>query len=206
MSKGFTLANIVYVISRSVYAFIFKVFFRLDVYGKENIPGEGGFILAGNHLSLIDPPGFGVACHRRLSYMAKRELFDNPVGAWILYSYGVFPVKRGSADLGAMKEAMQRVKDGSGLLLFPQGTRVKDSEAKPNPGVGFLAVKLQVPVVPAFIKGSDEAWPKGAKFFRLKKVSIYFGKPHRFTEKMPYDEIAAKVMETIGHLEENSLS
>ena len=193
-------------VSRAVYALIFKLFFRLEVYGKQNIPGEGGFILASNHLSLIDPPGFGVASHRRLSYMAKKELFDNPVGAWILYAYGVFPVKRGSADLGAMKEAMQRVKDGSGLLLFPQGTRIKIDEGKPNAGVGFLAAKLGVPVVPAFIKGSDEAWPKDARFFRPKKVSIHFGKQRRFTNEMPYDDIASEVMEMIRRLEQNSSS
>lgn len=174
---------------------------RIKAYGKENLPEKGGFILASNHVSNLDPVALGVACPRALNYMAKHELFSNPLASWVLYHSNAFPLKRDTADLSAIKEAIRRVKAGSGLLLFPQGTRVADLDDRtPQPGVGFLAAKLDAPVIPAFVKGTSDALPKGAKFIRPKKISIYFGPQISVERGLPYEQIASMVMDNIRRL------
>ncbi len=180
---------------------ILKFLLRLKVTGIENIPKKGGFILASNHVSYIDPVAVGVACNRKLNYMAKEELFHTPVLSWLLPRICVFPVKRDSADLSALKEAMRRVKKGGGLILFPEGTRTSgDAAVKPYPGVGFLAAKLDVPVIPAFVKGTQDALPRGAKTIHLTQVSVCFGKQISIERRMPYPDIAEKIMDSVRHL------
>lgn len=178
-----------------------KVFFGLEVKGRENIPKRGGFILASNHASYLDPIVLGVACSRKLNFMAKQELFVNPFFSWILLRVGAFPVKRESADLSAIKEAMRRLKKGMPLVLFPQGSRKFDGTSRePYPGIGFLAAKLEVPVVPVFIKGTEKALPKEAKFIRLTKISLHFGKQISLERRMPYQDTARLIMDNIRHL------
>lgn len=159
--------------------------------------------MASNHVSYFDPIIVGSACQRKLNYMAKQDLFSNRFFSWLLYSVGAFPVKRNSADLSALKGAIGRVKGGKGLLLFPEGRR-KDINSssfdKPQPGIGFLAAKLGVPVIPVFVKGSDKAFPRGAKFIRPTKVHVYFGKQIKIERGLPYQDIAEEIMKSIRHL------
>jgi 1-acyl-sn-glycerol-3-phosphate acyltransferase len=177
---------------------LFKVLFCFKAFGKKNIPKKGGFILASNHTSYLDPIALGIACTRKLSFMAKQELFCNLFSTWFMSRLGVFPLKRDSADVSALKEAMQRLKNGGALVLFPEGSRRFDGVSLgPQPGIGFLVSKLNVPVIPAFIKGTDDALPKGAKFIRLKKVSVRFGKQIFIEGRMPYQDIAERIMKDI---------
>jgi 1-acyl-sn-glycerol-3-phosphate acyltransferase len=191
-----------YSISRFILFLIFKVFFRIEVKGREYIPREGGFILACNHVSYLDPPALGIACPRPVSFMAKYELFKIPVLSWWLYSVGVLPLKRESADISALKSAIRHVNSGKGLALFPEGTRqvASNASSKPLAGVGFLAAKLKTPVIPAYIKGSDKALPKGAKFIRPAKIQVYFGKEINIERGMPYQDIAQLIMANIRQL------
>jgi len=176
-------------------------FIRLKVNGKENIPKKGGFILASNHISYLDPLVLGFACPRDLNFMAKEELFHNPFFARAIRSVGAFPVKRKSADMSAIKEAVRRVRSGKGLVLFPEGGRGDGMELqKPEAGIGFIAAKSQVPVIPAFIKGTEHALPKGSKFIRHARVSVIFGKQVSVERKMPYQQTARRIMDSIGHL------
>lgn len=180
---------------------LFKIFFRFKAYGSENIPKTGGFILASNHGSYLDPIAVGIGCRRKLNYMAKEELFDGRFSSWFYRAIRVFPVKRETADLSALKNAMHILKAGGGLVLFPQGTRNAEGAQKPPyAGVGFLAAKLNVPVIPAFVKGADKALPARAKFIRLTKVSVYFGKEIPIERRMPYQDIASHIMDNIRHL------
>lgn len=192
----------IYDISRTFCALILKVIFGLKVCGREYVPKSGGFILASNHVSFLDPPALGVACPRKLNYMARHDLFSHGLSSWWLYSVGCFPVKRDSADFSSLKEAMQRIRNGAGLLLFPEGRRQRTANlsAKPQPGIGFLAAKLNVPVVPAFISGTEKALPKGAKFVRPAKIFVNFGKQIHLERGMPYQAFAELVMENIRHL------
>jgi len=180
---------------------IFKLLFRIRATGTENIPKRGSFILASNHVSYLDPIAIGVACKRKLNYMAKEELFRNPLLSWLLPRIRVFPVKRDSADSSAMKEAIRRVRRGEPIVLFPEGSRRFDGASiQPYAGIGFLAAKLNVPVIPAFIKGSGKALPARAKFIKLTNVSVCFGKQISIEGRMPYQDIAGHIMDSIRHL------
>jgi len=184
---------------------VLRAIFPIQVFGREHIPQKGGFILAGNHVSYLDPLVLGSACPRRLDYMAKEELFYNRLFSWILYQVGCFPVKRDSADLSALKQAIRRVRQGNGLLLFPEGSRRFDGDqAQPHAGIGFLAAKLNVPVVPGFVQGTDLALPKGGRFIRRVKISVYFGHEISIDRNLPYQDIAQTIMVNIRQLEKNS--
>jgi 1-acyl-sn-glycerol-3-phosphate acyltransferase len=176
--------------------------FRFRATGKENIPQKGGFLIASNHASYLDPVMVGVACPRLLNYMARHDLFNNAAFAWILKYSRAFPVKRKSADLGAIKEAIRRLKNGEGLLVFPEGGRQASVYvSEPEAGVGFLAAKSGVPVIPAFVSGTDRAWPRHARFIKpATKISVHFGKQIHIEGRMPYQDIARKIMENIRHL------
>jgi 1-acyl-sn-glycerol-3-phosphate acyltransferase len=142
-----------------------------------------------------------VACPRKLNFMAKEELFYNPLFSRLISKLGAFPVKRNSLDLSAVKEAMRRLKEGEILLLFPEGTRRKNGVSSVvRSGAGFFSVKLGVPVIPAFIRGTQIALPKGANFIRLTKISVRFGKQISIERRMPYKDIACHIMENIRHL------
>lgn len=190
---------------RLIAILVSKVVFRVRIFGKKNIPKKGSFILASNHTSYLDPIVLGAACPRKLNFMAKQELFRNPLFSWLISNVGAFPVERDSADLSALKEAMRRVKQGKPLLLFPEGSRKLDNGfSQPHPGIGFLVAKLGVTVVPAFVKGTESALPKNAKFFRPKKIFVRFGKQISLERGLPYQDIALKIMGNIRQLSDAS--
>ena len=179
----------------------FKILFRIGVQGRKYIPRKGGFILASNHASFLDPIILGVACPRLLNFMAKHDLFGRRFLSWLISKLGAFPVRRNSADLSAIKEAINRLNNAGGLVLFPEGSRSADEKSQEvYPGIAFLALKAGVPVVPAFIKGSSCALPKGSRFIRPKKISVFFGEQISMERRMPYDDFAKRVMESIRHL------
>jgi 1-acyl-sn-glycerol-3-phosphate acyltransferase len=180
-----------------------KLLFRISVKGKHYLPRKGGVIVASNHRSNLDPVVLGWACRpRELSFMAREDLFRVPVFGTIISLVGAFPVKRDSADRGALKEALRRVnKLHHGLVLFPEGTRQQEGVvAQAKAGVGFLAVKSRVPVVPVYISGSGEALPRGARRIRLKKISVEFGPPLRFEQGLAYEEVADRIMDAIRRI------
>ncbi|MEW6101093.1 MAG: lysophospholipid acyltransferase family protein [Candidatus Omnitrophota bacterium] len=192
----------IYAISRFAAWCLLKAFFSFKVYGRENLPKRGSFILASNHVSYADPIALGVACFRKCNFMAKSDLFKNKLFAWYLGSLNVFPVKRGSADYGALKEALRRLKGKDALILFPEGSR-QDAETlskEPEPGVGFLADKAGVAVIPAFIKGTQEALPKGLRFPRPCSISVRFGKKINIERGLSYEGISQIIMQQIKNL------
>jgi len=191
-----------YKLGRSIFSWIFRAVLKITVIGKENIPKQGGYILASNHLSNLDPILLGVVSSpRELHFMAKEELFKNPLAGFILRRVHAFPLKRDSADLAAIKEAIRRVRSGKAILLFPEGTRQSGGKfGEPLPGVGFLAQKLNVPVIPALITGTDQAMPKGAKGIRPAKVAVRFGTQITVERRMAYRDISGQIMEAIRNL------
>ncbi len=190
-----------YRIAASLSNFVFGFFFRIKIRGAENIPKEGGFILASNHLSYLDPAVLAIACPREVNFMAKKELFNIPLLSNLISALGAFPVKRNTADISALKEAMKRVNAGNGLLVFPEGSRKEGStDLVPQAGIGFLAAKINALVIPAFISGTENALPKGSKFIKPAKVSVTFGKQVSIERGMPYKEIAQKIMDSIRQL------
>lgn len=153
------------------------------VSGRENIPATGPFILAPNHVSLLDPPLVGVSCGRWPFIMAKAELFKGIVG-WGIEQMGSFPVKRGSADRYAFKQAKRILTEGHPLLIFPEGTRTRTGELGPaEAGLAMLAHSNKVPVVPVYIAGTERAFSPRRPGFRVVRARITFGKPLFFEEE-----------------------
>lgn len=169
----------------------------------EYIPREGGFILASNHASLLDPIFLGISIPRPINYMAKDSLFRNPVLGSFLLSLKAFPVKRWSADLTAIKESLNRLKKGQGLVVFPEGTRNSiEGKGAVNlySGFIFLANKANVPIIPAYISGSEKALARGAKCIKPVKVRIRFGSPIYLKDSQDYAKAALGVYEEILRL------
>ena len=167
-----------YRIGTRVINFIWKVFFGWKVYGRENIPKNGGFIVASNHLSNFDPPLVGTAVWTRECYFfAKKELFEiNKFFTWLIKAYNAFPADREKIDRNAIRKADEILKMGQGLIMFPEGTRSKTGELQtPKHGTAFIALRNKVPIVPALIKNSNT--PLIKQFLRKKTVIVKFGKP-----------------------------
>lgn len=174
---------------------LFRYVFRTEVIGKENVPKTGGMILSANHVSNWDPPFLGTFIDRHVNYMAKEELFVNPIFSWLITQCHAFPVKRGIADRGAIKTALSRLKDGKCVAIFPEGTRSKTGElGKAETGVGLLAAMSKVPVVPAAIIGTREIFSKGNMFPKLK---VIYGKPMYYDGKRGDKEAMADFSQSI---------
>jgi 1-acyl-sn-glycerol-3-phosphate acyltransferase len=172
----------------------FTIIGRCRPEGAENIPEEGGILIAPNHISAWDPPLTGSMMKRPLHFMAKQELFNVPVFGFLIKRTNAFPVKRGSHDMSAMRNAFSLLENGDPLLMFPEGTRSKDGKlGKARAGVGMVACHAQVPVIPVKIENTNN-------FFKLKRVRIKYGKPimppKEYT-KNDYIEFSRKILNEI---------
>ena len=167
-----------YRITRKLFTPLVKGYFRAHWSGIEHIPARGAVMLACNHLSNLDPVLLAAACPRQISYLAKIELFRIPVLGGLIRRYGTIPLRRSASDPEALRLAEQVLEQQQLLALFPEGTRSRDGRLKPfRFGAARLALKYQVPLVPAAIIGTDHAMPSGAKVPRRVPVRIAFGPP-----------------------------
>lgn len=155
--------HLLYWIVRAIVWFVSLFYFRFRSYGSENVPGTGGCILTPNHVSFLDPPMVGIGMrHRVVHFMARDNLFDVPVLGWWYRKIGTIAIDRTKGDLAALRTALNGLKRGEVVCLFPEGTRSLDGELQqPKGGVGFLIAKAGVPVVPVYVDGTYRAWPKG---------------------------------------------
>ncbi|MGC9006354.1 MAG: lysophospholipid acyltransferase family protein [Sulfurihydrogenibium sp.] len=180
-----------------------KKLLKINAEGVENIPLEGGCILAANHRSHLDPPVINIISPRPVIFLAKKELFEVPILGWIIKKAGAIPVKRDSRDAAVIKKSIQLLKDGYVIGIFPEGSRAKPGEfRKPQPGVGYLIEKAKVPVIPILIEGTDKILPVNSKIPKLFKynIDVKIGKPIRFEGLTSYEHIAEKVMFEIKKL------
>lgn len=146
-----------------------RAVFFTKVENSENLPKEGAVILAVNHTSLWDAPVLVTAIPRYMRVMAKKELFSHKLLKPILLSAGAFPVARGTNDIGAIKTALQTLKNGEVFTIFPSGTRVMQNEsAEAKQGVSLISARSGAPVIPVAIRG-------GYRLFH--PVRIYLGEP-----------------------------
>jgi len=188
-----------YKISHFILFLFLKICFRLKSEGRENIPKNGGVIIASNHISYFDPLAVGCASPRVIDFMARDSLFKIPVlGGW-MRAVEAFGVKRNSADISAMKEAIYRLQRGRVLTVFPEGTRQVSVlvSTKVEPGVGFLAARSGAVVIPALVSGTEKALPKGARFFRFARIRVKFGAPVKIDRNKSYEEIAQDILKGI---------
>lgn len=186
---------------------IFRINGGLVVKGRENIPLEGGVIIAFNHISFLDPLLAGAALPRRATFMARRELFNVPVLGWMAKHYAL-PVDLERLLPSTVKKSIRKLREGGVVVIFPEGMRSKTGELlEAGQGVGMIALHGSVPIVPALITGSNLALPFNAKWLKKAKVSVIFGRPiypskAEITERShsSYKDISDKVMSNIGEL------
>jgi 1-acyl-sn-glycerol-3-phosphate acyltransferase len=174
--------------------------YRLHAEGVENVPEEGGFVLAANHISNFDPWPLGLPLwpRRYLRFMAKSELFWWPLGP-IIRSGGAFAVRRGERDVEAMKTAIELVREGHVVVMFPHGTRqrkglVKKYQPKSHTGAARIAQGAQAPLVPAAIVGTD-------RLSRLGPLRVRYGKPVEIDD-VDHREATDRLMKAIEELGE----
>jgi 1-acyl-sn-glycerol-3-phosphate acyltransferase len=201
-----------YFIGWSLFLALFKFYLGFQVFGRENVPKKGSFIFASNHASYLDPMILGTSLYRSLNYMARESLFDSSGFARIMRGLHAFPVRPNDSDFAAIRTALGILNGGKPLVIFPEGTRSEDRALRRGmQGIGFLAAKSGVPVVPAYIDGSFEALPKGAKRLVRHRIKVYIGSPIYFDSgesgkkgRKLYQDISDRVMLEISKLKEKS--
>jgi 1-acyl-sn-glycerol-3-phosphate acyltransferase len=183
--------------------------YRTRVVGRENAPVQGGYIVAGNHVSYLDPILLWCCVPRPTHFIARQNLFDTPAVGWVLRRVWAFPIQRASADRQAITRATQLLTHGDVVGIFPEGTRQDASESggelgQGHAGVAFIAARADVPVVPVGISGTEKALPRGAWLPRFPRVTVSFGAPvlpQAFAElgrKERLTAMTAEIMRRIG--------
>ena len=160
--------------------FLLRVFFHLgfgfDVRGREHVPRHGGFVLASNHTSFLDPPVLGAACPRRLHFMARADLFRHPLLGAFMRGVHVIPLRRGEGDLEAIRAAVHMLAGGEGVAIFPEGGRqLSGTLGMAKRGVGLLADSAGVPIIPVFVSGTFHALPPSEHRLHRAKIRVAFG-------------------------------
>lgn len=175
-----------------------RLFLDLRVEGTQHVPLAGGLLVVSNHASNTDPPLVASTCPRPLIFMGKTELFRNPLAGALLRAWHVFPVRRGEVDVAAVRLALSLLKEGSALVIFPEGTRHPEGLGRATPGIGYLAGRSACPVLPVAIAGSAQI--RGfMSLLRRPQVRVRFGKP--FTIETGNSEEAAElIMRSIAEL------
>jgi 1-acyl-sn-glycerol-3-phosphate acyltransferase len=168
-------------LSNIVLRVLFKLLFRLEVLGLENVPLEGPLILMINHVNFLDPVLAGGVMPREVTPLSKAELFRHPILGIFVRLYGALPVRRGEVDRWALRRSLEILRRGEALLMAPEGTRshVPGLQRGRN-GISYIAVRAGAPILPVAIVGGDKFFPN-LKRFRRTPIRIIIGKPFRFS-------------------------
>jgi 1-acyl-sn-glycerol-3-phosphate acyltransferase len=196
LSDTIESSSVFYFAIRWVLRFLLPAGWNSRVYGRHNEPSEGGVLYISNHQSFLDPMLVGFSLVRPLSYMARSTLFDTPGLKQLMSALNAFPVNRGTADTGALKEALRRIKRGGQVLVFAEGTRTRDGKIAPFlPGVSLLAQRAAKWIVPVVVDGAYEAWPRSQSLPSTGNVTVSIG------EAIPVEEARKfKSTELVEHL------
>lgn len=169
----------VYYIVRNLIKVFLLLFNRWEVRGEENIPATGPVVLVANHVSYWDPPVVGSAVSRKVHFMAKEELFRVPLLKLLLPHLECFPVKRGKADMGALRTALKYLSGNEVIGIFPEGTRSKNGELQEfEQGAGLIAVKGGATVIPIALFGTRKAFPASLR----GHIRVQIGEPLRYQD------------------------
>ena len=202
------MSTIIYGILWILCRSLSRLFLRYRTNGAEHIPQSGGVLIAANHASYTDIPLLGCGVRRRLFYLGRANLFPNPVLNWILRSLGWIPMRPERWDRKAFRYAVDLLKTGKAVVIFPEGTRSPDGNLQAGkPGIGRIVAEAQCPVIPVYIDGTFQVLPMGASWLRRHPVSITFGEPldfrqdvEKYQEKELYKHISQTVMNRIADM------
>ncbi len=154
------------------------VLFGIRVENRGYVPAEGGALVLSNHQSNFDPVLVGLACDRRLNFLARQTLFEINGLRQLITALDAIPIDREGTGLAGLKETLRRLKRGEMVLIFPEGTRTRDGAVAPlKPGFRALARRAGVPLVPLAIEGAYAAWPRGQRLPGRAKMRVVFGSP-----------------------------
>lgn len=186
---------------RPLVAMFFLIFYGVRYYGRNNMPENGGVLVAANHQSHLDPPLIGGGLRRRLNYLARKSLFKSRAFAWLIDMLDAIPLDIEGIGFEGIKESMKRLRGGEMILIFPEGARTWDGKMVPfKAGALTLAQKCKVAILPAAIDGCFEAWPRTNKFPRLwGKIRVVYGEP------IPYEDFKDLSEEELRHRIENRI-
>ncbi len=190
------MSKLLYKSVSNSFKLYFKFYYRYEVIGKRNIPEEGRLVVVANHTTYLDPPIIGSILNRQIHFMAKEELFRNPILGFLLKKVGQFPVKRGRPDKSALKNSFEILRSEEVLGIFPEGsTRGKDKGLrKAKSGAILIPIREKSPIIPIGIK------------FIGKRLRVSIGKPfvldkyynHKLT-KEERKEAGSYIMDKIAH-------
>jgi 1-acyl-sn-glycerol-3-phosphate acyltransferase len=175
----------IYYICKALLLIIARPYFRAKARGLDKIPPKKGVVFVANHASYLDPTLIGMFIPGRVYYMGKKELFDIPVFSWLLRQVGTIPIKRTGLDREGLRICRNLLESGKSLLIFPEGTRTPDGTIKEmKPGILLLIRDFpDIELIPIYIDGTFDAWPRGKIFPKPAKVNIYFGDPFKISQK-----------------------
>ncbi|MEI9865698.1 MAG: lysophospholipid acyltransferase family protein [Limisphaerales bacterium] len=210
--------NLSYRIGWHLFRAVYATYFRWSVFDAENVPLSGGVILASNHASFLDPPLVGAGIKRDINFLARESLFRFPGIGALLRSWNSVPVDRDGGGAAGLREILNRLNAGGGIILFPEGTRTKDGKLLPvRSGIGLTVIKSTAPVVPVRVFGTFEAYGRHVRFPRPYPIAVKYGRPMRFEKlraeakecskarlKEIYQEVADEIMAAIAKLEQES--
>lgn len=185
-----------------------RVFGRWRVIGSDNIPRSGGVLLCANHTSYIDPPALGAGCYRKVHFMAKEPLFRVPVLGFLIRRVGAFPVRQHTADRTALKTAVDLLRSGKVVGMFPEGTRNPNPGTlmPAEPGVGMIALMSGAAVVPVALINTHRLLPPHSAFFRFCRIKVAYGRPVQLDDirdnrgREAVEEVGKRIMAAIGEL------
>ena len=185
----------VYTIVKTIFFILFKIFWKIEITGSDNIPKKGSLIVASNHVSYLDPVIVGISMKRKVHFIAKKEVFSTVLGNLFFRQLNAFPVDRDKIDMAALKNALNVLQQGEILGIFPEGTRSMNGELKEfKLGIIKIAMKAGSPILPVGIIGVYKIYPRGKKLPTLfkHKIIVRFGSPICFSTQKTKDRIYQK--------------
>jgi 1-acyl-sn-glycerol-3-phosphate acyltransferase len=194
---------------RTVVRSFSRLCWSLKHYGIENIPLEGGLIIASNHQTYFDAFWISLPVFRPVRYLAWDGAFDWPVVGRALGLLGAWPLQVERSDPAAIRRSIQWLKSGGVLVIFPEGARSASDGAmnRFKAGAARLALEANVPILPVTIRGANRVWPRYQQWPKLAPVEIIYHKPYRI-EPLTGEETRAcarRQTETLAHTIESAL-
>ncbi len=193
--KAFTL---------SVTVPIFHIYFRGRIHGANKVPQSQPIIVVSNHASYFDPPIISYALGRPVAYMAKEELFSVPILKQFIVTYGAYPVNRDSNDIGAIRQAMGRLKEGWATGIFLEGTRTSDGRIhNPKLGAVSIAAKMNIPLLPVCLWGTEKVFSKDSSIPKPVPITVRIGdliSPPTSRNKEDLEMVTSKCADIINSL------
>lgn len=188
----------------SIVSPVLHTYFRLNIYGAENVPNSGGVVAVSNHASYFDPPILSNCVGRPVAFMAKEELFEIPLLKQGIKLYGAYPVKRSVGDRAALRAATTALESGWIAAVFLQGTRDRHGKiTDPKLGAAWIAAKAQVPLLPVSLWGTEKILIKGSALPKSVPITVRIGEvipPPSSTKKADLQAVTEQCAAAINAL------